>query len=109
MSEESEFGKGFIYNLILFAKHYYWHEDAPARLWFDAAADHFIEFEIPEIFIGTEIGKLAEEFSDKCLELKSISSKATEADKEEAFKKLERLAMLIDKELGIEDIKARYR
>jgi len=33
----------------------------------------------------------------------------TNEDKEEAFHKLEKLAMLIDKELGLEDVEARFK
>jgi len=112
MNQESEFGRGFIYNLILFAKHYYWHNDFPAQFWFDAAADHFEEFEIPEQFKDTEIGNLAKELEDFCDTLKDSFGRIVEItneDKEEAFHKLEKLAMLIDKELGLEDVEARFK
>jgi len=128
-SPDSKFGRGFVYNLILFAKH--WHqgieyaeklenlhkginkEDARNRgiqIFFNSASDHLFEFEIPKQFRKKKIGKLAKQFQDFCLELGhgSKMSETTERDFEKAFEMLEELAQLIDKELGINDIEAEW-
>jgi hypothetical protein len=120
--QKSEFGKGFVYNLILFAKHWwnifeiiesYKKSGMPVEraydMWFYGASDHFYEFEIPEQFKDKEIGKIAEWLKEKCLYLgHGFKEKATEKDFEEVFKKLEKLALLIDKELGIEPVEATF-
>lgn len=118
----SEFGKGFIYNLVLFSKHWWRHFEDFKRsdemaeknpelwtkgsndLWFNGAGDHFFEFEIPKQFQGTKIGKLAQELQDEAIKrrLGSITLKELST----FFEKLEELCMLIDKKLGVIDIKA---
>jgi len=122
--QESEFGKGFIYNLILFAKHWGRIENdleayksigdkqGAYGIWFYGAADHFFEFEIPKQFKKKKIGKLAKWLRNKCLDFRlplTREKKPTEKDFEEIFEKLEELARLIDKELGIKTIKATWR
>jgi hypothetical protein len=124
MNEEvSEFGKGFIYNLILFAKHWwkrseYSHamkkinnpEEDALELWFNGASDHLYELEIPEKFKGTEIEEIAKYIREKGLEFgHGFKEKPTQKDFDEIFDKLERLAMLIDKELGLEDVEAEWK
>jgi len=127
--EKSEFGKGFIYNLILFSKHW-WRafkdmedykevfkkktpkeiEQMVMDLWFNGASDHFYELEIPPQFKRKKIGKLAKWLQDRCLYLgHGFEEKATKKDFEEVFEKLEELARLIDKELGVKCIKADFR
>lgn len=129
----SDFGKGFIYNLILFTKHWaemrtkldmykkmrerspdLFDENDAVQLWFNGASDHFYEFEIPEKYKDTEIGKIALYIESKSLDAGHGSGlmgrkKITLKDYEEVFEKLENLAMLIDKELGVEDIEARWK
>ena len=127
----SEFGKGFVYNLILFSKHWWRHfewldnykkmredgenvglfsdEDA-LSLWFNGASDHFYELEIPKQWQKKKIGKLAKWIQDKGLYWRhGFEKKPTQKDFDEMFEKIEELAMEIDKELGIEDIKADNR
>ena len=84
---ESEFGRGFVYNLILFAKHWAWAEsrwltpyrklrkknpklfsdESALELWFNGASDHFYELEIPSQWKKKKIGKLAKWLQDRCL------------------------------------------
>jgi len=131
MSKEitSEFGKGFIYNLILFSKHWWrtfenikaykevFKKETPEEeeqmamdMWFNGASDHFYELEIPSQFKRKKIGKLAKWLQDRCLYLgHGFKEKGTKKDFEEVFEKLEELARLIDKELGIKDIKANFK
>lgn len=126
MEEEttSEFGKGFIYNLILFSKHW-WRHQSDLRLndemaekypenwrkgeidmWFNGAADHFYEIEIPNKLKDTEIGRLAQELVDEALDRRFM--KTTQEEFNAYWKKFEKLAMLIDKELGVEPIEAQF-
>ncbi len=122
---DSEFGKGFIYNLILFAKHWAHMRDEIERvkenvpklrkdwgydIWFNGASDHFYELEIPEQWKRKEIGKLAAELQSNSLHLGHHFPiiHATEKDFVETFEKLEKLAMLIDKELGLDPVKAMW-
>ena len=119
---ESEFGKGFVYNLILFSKHWgkiiknkevyksIGRENKAYGMWFYGASDHFFEFEIPKQFKRKKIGKLAKWLEEKCLELRMpLHKKATEKDFDKVFKKLEELAQLIDKELGVKTIEASWK
>lgn len=120
---ESEFGKGFIYNLILFSKHHdriksdlkcYESIGKPFlayEMWFYAAADHFFDFEIPPQFKNKLIGKLALKIQNKALNLRlprKLKKLAIGKDFEDIFKDIEKLAMLIDKEFKVKDIKARF-
>jgi len=88
----SEFGKGFVYNLILFAKHY---ENIikevemrdkqkeligevltnPYSNWFYKATDHLYDVEIPEQWKRTKIARLTKELIEICFNSlkKSIS------------------------------------
>ena len=71
---KSEFGKGFVYNLILFASHFEREifkvqNKKDFRIWFNGASDHLYELEIPKQFKNTEIGKKAKELQDLSLEI----------------------------------------
>lgn len=124
-TQESEFGKGFIYNLVLFAKHFErWNilkqadeemnKKDPTRtfsltseLWFNGAADHLYELEVPPQFVETEIGRLAVELREEGLRRRLMVS--TSAEEFGAFfDKLETLCRLIDEALGVTPIKATY-
>lgn len=123
--KESEFGKGFVYNIMLFAKHYERFRDSLRRnnemaekypdtfckgkddLWFNGAGDHFYEFEIPEQFKKTKIGKLAMELQDEALDRRLNST--TQEEFALFQEKLEILCILIDKKLGVKPIKATYK
>jgi len=124
MKEESEFGKGFIYNLVLFAKHFERFKecmDCTAELaernpdlwkkghdnmWFNGAADHFVEFEIPEQYKDTELGKLAQELSNEAWDRRTKIT--TQEDFDKFHERLEELCRLIDKSLGIEPVQATW-
>lgn len=136
-SEElySDFGKGFTYNLFLFAKHCWkyqndlnrnrelkrkypdkelWSDEYTTEMWFNGAADHLFELEIPPQYVGTEIGKLAKELQDKGLRYRNTFSwtgdKApTVKDFDKFFEQTEELMMMIDKDLGVEPIEATWK
>lgn len=116
----SEFGRGFVYNLFLFAKHW-WRmfgylesykgiglgEKSAVSLWFNGAADHFFELEVPPQYKDTNIGKLAEELRDLGLQYR-LDEEPTKEDFDNFFKKCEELMMLIDESLGVISVKADY-
>ena len=108
MGNTSEFGKGFIYNLILFAKHFerkILPEDEYG-LWFNGAGDHFYDFEIPESLKETEIGKLALDLRERALNFR-LRRPVTEKNFNLFFEDLETLCRNIDKEVfKIDSIKA---
>ena len=116
--QTSEFGKGFIYNLVLFSMHFFqWQETFQKEggqfedfsMWFNGASDHFYEFEIPEKFKDTEIGELAEWLKKWPLYWgHGFQEKATKKDFADTFDKVKRLAFLLDKELGFEPVKAQW-
>ena len=110
-NQESEFGKGFIYNLILFAKH--WgsiniFKETDYSLWFNGAGDHFFGFEVPSQWQETELGNRFTALKDLVLRFRLSPGQVTEEDFEKVFKELEELVRLVDKELGVEAIKATW-
>ena len=91
----SKFGKGFVVNLILLAKHL----GLPPDQAFFGVADHLDEMVLPEKFRGTEVEKALEH-----LRKAVIWHQAGSMDKEdyaEAVRAMYRLAIVIDHELGI--------
>jgi hypothetical protein len=93
----SKFGHGFVVNLILLSKHF----GLPPSQAFFGAADHLDEFVVPPQFSGTEVEELVEQ-----LRKRVIWHQPGTLDKEdavEAIRILHRLAVAIDRELGIKD------
>jgi len=110
---KSEFGKGFVYNLFLFAKHF---ERDVAEidgkkdygLFFNAASDHLFELKIPKQFKKNEIGKLANWIKSTGLKYR-FGYEVTVEQTVEFYDKCEELMILIDKELGLKPIKAEWK
>lgn len=109
----SEFGAGFVYNLILFAKHYERLNSYDKTgmsdsvgLWFNGAGDHFFELEVPKEWEKKKIGKLAKSLQQKVLSYRLYPSPLSKKHFKEVFEELEELALLIDEELGLEPITA---
>jgi len=93
----SKFGHGFVVNLILIAKHF----GLPPAQAFYGAADHLDDFVVPVQFSGTEVDSLTEQ-----LRKRVIWHQPGILDKEDAgevIRVLNRLAIAIDKQLGIKD------
>ncbi|MDD1678844.1 MAG: hypothetical protein LUO93_06630 [Methanomicrobiales archaeon] len=93
----SKFGHGFVVNLILLSKHF----GLPPAQAFFGAADHLDEFVVPRQFAGTEVEELVEQ-----LRKKVIWHQPGTMDKEDAadvVRVLHRLAVAVDRELGIKD------
>jgi hypothetical protein len=93
----SKFGKGFVVNLILLAKHL----GLPPDKAFFGAADHVDEMVLPKKFQGTEVDTALEH-----LRKAVIWHQAGSMDKEDyatAVSAMYQLAIAIDHELGIRD------
>lgn len=123
---KTEFGQGFVYSLILFAKH--WGalphtveayrkagiddpEKSAVSIWFYGAADHFYDFIIPEDLKDTEVGKLALSLQARAMRFRlpvREENELTLEDFDQFFKDLELLARLIDAKLGVEAIEAEW-
>ena len=93
----SKFGRGFVTNLVLLAKHL----GLPPDQAFFGAADHLDEMILPERFRGTEVGEALERFR-KAVIWHQPGSMDRE-DHAEAVRAMHRLAIAIDHELGIPD------
>ena|SRR3990167_7291000 len=114
--QTSKFGKGFIYNLILFASHFE-REKAGTKfdysILFNEASDHLYELTIPEQWQGKEIGKIAKQIQDLSLEIghgkrMMENSPQVKEDFEKVVKLTKELGFLIDEELGIKPIKGNW-
>ena len=93
----SKFGRGFVVNLILLAKHL----GLPPEKAFFGAADHLDEMVLPENFRRTEVEEALEH-----LRKAVIWHQAGSMDREDyagAASAMYRLALAIDHELGIRD------
>ncbi|HUK92778.1 MAG TPA: hypothetical protein VLU98_01945 [Methanomicrobiales archaeon] len=93
----SRFGRGFVVNLILLAKHL----GLPPDRAFFGAADHLDEMVLPDTFRGTGVEAALEH-----LRKAVIWHQAGSMDKEDyatAVGAMYRLAIAIDRELGIRD------
>ncbi|HQN92208.1 MAG TPA: hypothetical protein PK336_08105 [Methanoculleus sp.] len=95
MPAKSEFGRGFIVNLMLLSRHF----GLPPEKAFYGAADHLNDFILPERFRGTEIEELVERLRKAVIwHQPGIMDKEDAADIKHL---LNRLAIAIDRELGI--------
>ena len=97
MRTKSNFGRGFVINLMLLSRHF----GLPPEKAFFGAADHLTDLIVPEQFLGTEIGELVED-----LRKKVIWHQPGVMDKEDAAdvrRVLNRLGIAIDVHLGIPD------
>ncbi len=120
---ESEFGKGLVICLVKFAEHRWrwqdqkrqaeemakenpelFNESYAVEMHMNGASDHLYEIEVPEKWIGTDLGKMVKDFQDFGLEMRHIfnGKKWTEEDVTKAYNMCQEIAFLIDKELGLE-------
>jgi esterase/lipase superfamily enzyme len=118
MKEEitSEFGKGTIYPLLLWACHLErnkYKEKYDYSMWFNGASDHLYELEIPKKWKNKPLGRKLKKLIDLAFD---IGHGDRMLDEEEAIKKdfkkcvilTKEIAFLIDKELGFNPIKGEY-
>jgi len=121
--ETSDFGDGFIYNLILFAEHFGRIEDeiSQARalggrddmavmLWCNVASDHLRDIKFPSKFLGTDMEKKFWELRDYVLDRRGLEKiRLCKIKDFEVIKRMTKnLGLLIDKEFGIKVEKAEY-
>ena len=96
-SMESKFGRGFIVNLMLVARHF---ALPPEQAWY-GVGDHMEEFVMPVMFKGTEVEPLVESLRKKVL-----WHQPGTMDKEDAHEvtlTLNALVVAIDRVLGVKD------
>lgn len=94
---KSKFGRGFVTNLVLLSKHF----GLPPDQAFYGAADHLDEFILPPQFQGTEVEELV-----TLLRKRVIWHQPGSMDREDAtevVRVLHRLAVAVDRQLGIKD------
>jgi len=115
--ERSDFGKGFFYNIFLFAKHFERYNDLRTgikqdySMWFYGAGDHMLEMEVPPKMAKTKLGKDFAKIRDEIVSLRLPMGKRKQATKEDfdrIFAKLEELLLTVDKQLGTQPIKANW-
>ncbi|MDD3406547.1 MAG: hypothetical protein PHP13_00525 [Methanomicrobium sp.] len=94
---DSQFGRGFITNIMLISKHV---GLPPERAW-TGLADHMTEAVLPPSFKGTEVEELFSLLRQKIVWHQNGLMDAE--DLEGVRKTLRRLVVAIDKELGVED------
>jgi len=129
-TKTSEFGYGFVYNLVLFAKHAFMYtnfrnewekvrekskdklsvspEEHGASLFFYGATDHLFDLEIPERYKNTKIERKVVELLSFCHARRLLYRGNGEKDFQKVFEILDEILFLIDKDLGIKDIKATW-
>ena len=93
---KSEFGKGFTYCIGLFLSHAERKEEGDYCLWFNGAADHLFELEIPDNFALKEE---CEEWKSKCLHRRL--EKYTKKDLVWALKQAKKFLLEWDKQNNI--------
>ena len=114
---KSEFGKGLGYCLGLFLCHsersYHtknkddlWVSDDKYQLWFNGAADHLYELEIP-IYFSKYLQARLKRFQTKCIDWRM--NKYTQEDKTWAIQEAKDLLRLIDKHHGIDTKKGQWQ
>ena len=134
---KSDFGRGFVYPLTLFALHFERNtnkfygtlSETDKRIlknvfnnnkkkwlsheiesFFNGASDHLYELVIPKKFRKKKIGRLASKLCNKALEIGHgfTGKEWTLKDFEECYEMLKEIMFLLDKELGVKPIKAEY-
>lgn len=108
----SEFGKGLTYCIGLFLAHESKDKasiikifDGDFHIWFNGAADHLFEMQIPEKFPENLKTKL-ESFQNQCLHWRC--SPASEENFKWAIREAKDLLIEIDKQIGIAAIEGEW-
>lgn len=98
--EQSRFGKGFIVNLLHLSRHF---ALSPEQA-FIGASDHLDELVVPECFQSTEIAELVMILRKRILW--HAPGTGDREDSREVIRLLDRIAVLVDIQLGISDASA---
>jgi len=94
---ESQFGRGFITNIMLISKHF----GLPSEKAWGGVSDHLTEMNVPECFLGTEVEELTTLLRKKVMwHQTGIMDKEGAAD---VIRVLNRLVVAIDRQLGVKD------
>ncbi len=93
----SQFGKGFITNIMLISKHV---GQNPDRAW-SGLSDHMTEMTLPKSFKGTEVEEIFANLRKKIMWHQAGLMDAE--DLEDVKKTLNRLVIAVDKQLGIDN------
>lgn len=94
---ESKFGRGFMVTILHVAKHF----GLPPEQAFYGASDHLNELIVPSQFRGTEVETLTDRLRNNVIwHQPGINDKE---DAAEVNRILNRLAVAVDRELGIEN------
>lgn len=94
---ESQFGRGFITNIMLIARHF---ALPPEQAW-AGVSDHLTEMQVPEQFLGTEVEELVTMLRKNVMWHQNGSM--DKEDAESVVRILKRLVVAIDRNLGITD------
>lgn len=94
---DSKFGRGFIVNLSLINRHF---ALPPEQAWY-GAADHLEEMALPVSFKGTAVEPLVESLRKHIIW--HVPGNMDKEDAREVMRLLGRLAVEIDRALGIKD------
>ena len=121
--EESEFGKGLVICLVKFAEHRWrWYEQKKlyenmrekhpdhfaekeaVEIHFNGASDHLYDIEVPKEWRKKKLSRKVKELQAFGLKMGHgfTQQEWTEADVEKAYTMCQGIALLIDKELGLE-------
>jgi len=121
--EDSEFGKGLVICLVKFAEHRWrWYEQKEfyekmrkkhpdsfnesdaVIMHFNGASDHLYDIEVPERWKESKLGRKVKELQDFGLEIGHgfTGKNWTEGAVTKAYTMCQEIALLIDKELGLE-------
>jgi len=93
----SEFGRGFVVNLMLLAKHF----GQPPGQAFYGASDHLDELILPDQFRGTEIEEMLERL--RKLVIWHQPGTMDKSDATDVIRLLNSISIAIDTRLGIEN------
>jgi hypothetical protein len=94
---ESRFGRGFIVSLSLINRHF---ALPPEKAW-SGVADHLDEMVLPALLKGTEVERLVESLRKHIIW--HVPGTMDKEDAKEVNRILDRLAVEIDRNLGIKD------
>jgi hypothetical protein len=94
---ESKFGRGYIVNLSLIARHF---ALSPEQAWY-GVSDHLDEMVLPDSFKGTEVERLTDSLRKHIIW--HVPGTMDKEDAKEVNRILNRLVVEIDRSLGIGD------
>ena len=127
MVEKSEFGKGLVICIVKFAEHAmylqhflemnkkireggttnpeYWNDGQAISMWANGASDHLYDIEVPKGKEWDSIREQVKKLKDKGLDMGHgsglMSDKFTQKDADELIKLTRKIALMIDRKIGL--------